>query len=125
MLDLNRRMDISLPYSLAICHFNDFDPSAKLRATLYISKGRFTVAKARSSPFASIHFIPTRYHSASDTSANVKYGTHRESYAELDFSMGLAAVGRGVANGKRLSAWAENEAGNCGTGGEASCEKRR
>lgn len=39
--------------------------------------------------------------------------------------MGLAAVGRGVANGKRLSAWAENEAGNCGTGGEASCEKRR
>jgi len=39
--------------------------------------------------------------------------------------MGLAAVGRGVANGNRLSAWAENEAGNCGTGGEPSFEKRR
>jgi hypothetical protein len=39
--------------------------------------------------------------------------------------MGLAAVGRGVANGKRLSACAENEAGSCGTGGELSFEKRR
>lgn len=39
--------------------------------------------------------------------------------------MGLAVVVRGVGNGSRLSAWAENEVGSCGTGGDPSCEKRR
>ena len=55
---------VSSPDSLAVRHFDDFDPAAELRATLWI-RGCL-VAKAGSSPLTGIHFIAAWYHQVND-----------------------------------------------------------